>query len=214
MDEHYTRVICDICGAGFASDSRLRAHVASHEKGSYPCEECGKHFSKMVSKQLHIEMVHLKVKRNKCKYCDETFRDYYQKEKHALAVHGIKMREYKCGFCPKVFVRGSNLRSHERLCHIRAETFSCEVCDYKTHHKNTLTRHMVCHSDEKKFQCQVCKKSYARARTLKEHMRIHNNDRRYACQYCGRAFVQKCSLKGHLKTHHREHQNGDSQIQE
>ncbi|KAL0853064.1 hypothetical protein ABMA27_012839 [Loxostege sticticalis] len=204
MNEHYTKYICDQCGAVFASDIRLKAHVSSHEVGSYPCEKCGKVFTKCAYKQLHLQTVHLKAKRNKCTICDETFRDYYQKQKHLLAVHGEKQKEYKCNFCSRSFVTSSNLRSHERRNHIKSQTYTCDVCDYTSFSKDSLTRHLICHTDEKNFKCQVCKKTYARKKTLTEHMRIHNNDRRFPCQYCDRAFIQKCSLKGHMKTHHKK----------
>ncbi|XP_063836962.1 zinc finger protein 454-like isoform X10 [Ostrinia nubilalis] len=204
INEHFMKFICDQCGAGFSSESRLRAHVVSHQIGSYPCEECGKVFSKITSKQLHIQTVHLKTKRNKCMYCEETFMDYYQKQKHSLAVHGMKMRDYKCGYCPRVFFSSSYLRAHERRNHIKTQIFTCDVCEYSSFSKESLTRHMICHTGEKNFKCQVCKKAFSRKKTLTEHMRIHNNDRRFACQHCDKAFIQNCSLKGHLKTHHKE----------
>ncbi|XP_063836960.1 zinc finger protein draculin-like isoform X8 [Ostrinia nubilalis] len=210
INKHYTKFICDQCGAGFASEARLRRHVESHKVGAYPCEECGKVFGKITTKQVHIQTVHLNAKKNKCMYCEELFKNYYQKQQHLLDAHGIKMRIFKCSLCPKIFSRSGSLRCHERYNHIKAQVFACELCEYQSHDKGTLRRHMICHSDEKKYKCEVCEKSYARLGTWKEHMKIHYNIRRFACQYCGRAFVQKCSLKGHLKTHHRDQMKEDN----
>lgn len=204
INEHFTKYICDQCGTGFASDLRLRTHVASHIVGCHPCEECGKVFTSTMLKQQHIERVHRKAKKHKCLYCTETFREYNHKQKHLRTVHGVKTINYKCKFCPKVFDSTSSVRSHERHIHIKLQKYKCDICNYACSIKTMLSDHMMCHTDKKNFECQVCKKTFARKKSLAEHMKIHNNDKRFVCQHCDRAFVQKCSLTGHMKTHHKE----------
>jgi uncharacterized Zn-finger protein len=208
-DKHYNTYVCDQCGDGFASRAGLRIHSYSHSTGSHHCEVCGKAYNSIMSKRQHMKIVHLHVKLNKCTYCSETFRGYYQKLKHIMTVHGKKKYDYKCGFCPKTFLTNSNLRKHERVVHTQGEVYTCETCNYHTYTPQLLKRHMICHSDEKNFKCEVCGKRYARKRTLVEHMKIHNNVRRFVCKYCDKAFVQNCSLKGHMKTHHRDVESTD-----
>ncbi|CAG9789591.1 unnamed protein product [Diatraea saccharalis] len=202
MDEHVSKFICDQCGNGYPTEGRLKMHTYSHKEGSFPCDVCGKVYRSKLGKRHHYQTVHLNVKKNKCTLCPATFRDYYQKQRHLVAAHGLQRPVYTCGFCPKTFLTTSHVRAHERLAHTEAaHKYSCDHCSYHCNNKNALAMHMISHSDEKNYKCQVCNKSYARKKTLTEHMKIHNNDRRFACQYCDKAFIQKCSLKGSATVH-------------
>ncbi|XP_052757204.1 zinc finger protein 79-like isoform X9 [Galleria mellonella] len=200
---HYRNFFCEQCGAEFVTSSGLTGHLKGHIAGPFPCSDCNKVFNTYTARLEHCKRIHTKTKTNLCKYCQARFIDYYQKRKHIKEVHGIDSNEYKCSFCSKVFLVNSTLRAHERQVHLKNQNFTCDICGYQSHYKESIKRHMVCHSNEKNFKCEVCKKSYARKKTLKEHMRIHNNDRRFSCNYCGQAFIQKCSLKGHMRTHHK-----------
>ncbi|KAL0853006.1 hypothetical protein ABMA27_012787 [Loxostege sticticalis] len=204
INEHFDNFICTQCGARFATEFRLRRHGSSHEDGAYPCDRCDKLFKTTESRLNHFQRIHMKVKKNKCMYCEESFGDYTQKLVHLHVVHGLKRKEYKCSFCPKVFKKSSVLRSHERSVHIQLDKFICDFCGYTCYDKKHMVDHMIRHTGVRKYICQVCGKGYARAYTLTEHMRIHNNERRFSCQYCEQAFVQKCSLKLHMKNHHKE----------
>lgn len=203
VKQHYSNHFCDQCGAVFITEHTLKNHLGTHQVGSFPCSVCNKMFKNQISLMQHIKVIHKKAKRNICGVCDQAFRNYYDKLKHMMEDHGIQVPEYKCTYCPRVFILNAHWRAHEKT-HIKPNTYTCDLCQYKHHDKTALRRHMVVHSDERKFKCEVCKKAYARGRTLKEHMRIHNNDRRFACGYCTKAFVQKCSLKGHMRTHHKD----------
>lgn len=202
MNVHFQNFICDQCGIGFITPGRLRTHAFSHETGSYPCESCEKVFRSSNAKNEHHATVHLKVKRHRCPHCTETFRNYFQRNKHIASVHGLKLKEFKCAMCPKVFNLSGKLGVHVRTVHLKVKRHSCGVCEWKFYSKSELKDHMIRHGGERKFQCNVCKKAYARKYTLREHMRIHENDRRFVCSTCGRSFVQNCSLKHHTKIHH------------
>ncbi|XP_052757202.1 zinc finger protein 431-like isoform X8 [Galleria mellonella] len=207
LNEHYRNFSCEQCGAGFVTASSLKGHLATHQIGVYQCTDCDKVYKTEATRLDHYKKIHIKTKKNICKHCQESFTDYYHKRKHMISVHGVGANEYKCSFCPKVFMVSSHLRAHERQTHLKLDTYTCDICDHRTYYKESMKKHLICHSGEKNFKCEICKKAYARKRTLKEHMRIHNNDRRFACQYCDRAFIQKCSLKGHMKTHHKDVEN-------
>ncbi|XP_059056459.1 gastrula zinc finger protein XlCGF57.1-like isoform X6 [Achroia grisella] len=207
LNEHYRNFSCEQCGAGFVTAGGLKGHLGTHQIGVYPCTDCDKVYKTEATRLDHYKKIHIKTKKNICKHCQESFTDYYHKRKHMISVHGVGANEYKCSFCPKVFMVSSHLRAHERQTHLKLNTYTCDICDHRTYYKEAIKKHLICHSGERNFKCEVCNKAYARKRTLKEHMRIHNNDRRFVCQYCERAFIQKCSLKGHMKTHHKDVEN-------
>ncbi|XP_052757207.1 gastrula zinc finger protein XlCGF26.1-like isoform X13 [Galleria mellonella] len=200
---HFRNFFCDQCAAGFVTAGRLRVHLKGHQIGPHPCTDCDKIFNTLAAKIEHYKRVHAKTKRNICKHCQASFMDYYQKKKHMKDVHGIKFNDFKCNFCSKIFLVSSALKAHERQVHLKNKKFTCDICNYQSHYKESIKRHVMCHTGEKNFKCDICKKAYARHSTLREHMRIHNSDR-FVCNYCGRAFVQNCSLKTHIRTHHQD----------
>lgn len=202
MNVHFQNFICEQCGSGFITPERLRTHAFSHESGFYPCESCEKVFRSTNAKNEHYATVHKRVKRHRCPHCPETFRNYFQRNKHVANVHGLKLKEFKCTMCPKVFTVSGKLGVHIRTVHLKVKRHACDVCEWKFYSKSELKEHMIRHGGERKYQCNVCKKAYARKYTLREHMRIHDNDRRFVCTTCGRSFVQNCSLKHHAKIHH------------
>ncbi|KAI5640783.1 zinc finger protein 99-like [Phthorimaea operculella] len=201
MNAHYKNFICALCGAGYISSSRLRIHSRTHEAGSHPCKVCNKVFLNAHARDAHNERVHSNVKRHKCPLCSETFKSYSLKKKHLSAAHEIKVSEFKCDMCPKIFLMIADLNRHKRNEHMKERNYQCKDCELSFFDNYQLKLHSVKHGGERIYRCDVCKKSYARPKTLREHMRIHNNDRRFVCDVCGKAFVQNCTLKDHAKTH-------------
>ncbi|XP_038221160.1 zinc finger protein 624-like [Zerene cesonia] len=203
MNVHYRNYVCDQCGAGYMTKSRLKVHWRySHETGTFPCEVCKKVFPSQHKFNCHYDIVHRSVKKNKCTKCPLRFADYFNKHKHMVEVHGEPPLQYKCNVCDAVFRRRYALSCHVKRRHLEMRDVQCELCAYKCYTGTELKVHMIKHVGERTYQCSVCKKSYARKKTLKEHMRIHANDRRYVCALCGQGFVQNCSLKGHMRAHH------------
>ncbi|XP_053623418.1 zinc finger and SCAN domain-containing protein 12-like isoform X10 [Plodia interpunctella] len=204
LNVHYRNFICEECGNGFASASRLKYHTASHGIKTYPCNSCDKLFTSTAARRHHVSGVHMKEKLNRCPHCLEAFHTFYQKQRHISTVHGLKIKEFKCDLCPKVFIVSGNLLTHKKVVHFNHKRFTCEVCDSKFYFRSELKKHMNTHGAEKNFACDVCKKCYATAKTLKEHIKIHNNDFRFICAVCGQAFVTNYSLKQHQKHHSTE----------
>lgn len=212
MNVHFQNFICEQCGSGFMTPDRLRCHTLTHGTGSFNCEACDKVYRTVNAKNEHYALIHRQVKRHRCPHCPETFKNYFQRTKHITVDHGLKTKEFKCNFCPKVFLGSGKLGHHVRAVHLKLKNYSCNVCEWKFYSKTELKEHMIRHGGEKKHQCPVCKKSYARKYTLREHMRIHDNDRRFSCTVCGKNFVQNCSLKHHMKIHHSVVLSGDPTV--
>lgn len=202
MNFHFQNYICEQCGSGFVTPQRLRTHSYSHETGSYPCGSCDKVFRSTNAKNEHTATVHRQMKRHRCPHCGDSFRNYFQRNKHIMTTHGLKVKEFKCEICPKVFTLSGKLGHHIKTVHLKMKRHACTICEWKFFSKSELKDHMVRHGGERKHQCDICKKAYARKYTLREHQRIHEDDRRFSCSICGKSFVQNCSLKHHIKVHH------------
>ncbi|XP_060809174.1 zinc finger protein 714 isoform X6 [Amyelois transitella] len=202
MNIHFQNFICEQCGNGFMTPERLRTHSYSHETGSFQCERCDKVFKSMNAKNEHFAVVHMRAKRHRCPHCPEAFKNYFQRNKHISNIHGMKLKEFKCSMCPKIFFLSGKLGVHIRTVHLKEKRHACDSCEWKFYSKSELKEHMVKHGGERKYKCDVCKKAYARKYTLTLHTRIHDHDKRFICAACGMSFVQNCSLKKHIKIHH------------
>lgn len=201
---HYPNTVCPLCGKSFVYRHRMQTHMKTHEidgtgTEQLKCPKCDLTFTTRYERAKHVAKHN--IYKNRCQYCNESFKSHPAKLKHLREFHDKKIN-YPCSFCPAVFGACNFRTKHVAQVHKVEKTYSCELCPFASVTSSQLRAHMIKHSGEKKHQCQVCKKAYARRYTLREHMRIHENDRRFACMYCNSAFVQKCSLKSHMKTHH------------
>ncbi|XP_014359581.2 zinc finger protein 28-like isoform X1 [Papilio machaon] len=202
MNVHYRYYICKICDMGYMNQYSLKAHMKTHDIGTFKCDHCDKIFSTLVKKKFHEKYTHNKAIRyiTNCPHCELSFTSYYQRNRHIFNEHNTS--NYKCNVCDKTFILKSKLTTHIKKNHLMERDHICTVCGKGFFMKRLLNEHMITHNGERIFKCAMCNKAYARKRTLREHMRIHNNDRRFKCGLCSLAFVQKCSLKSHMLSNH------------
>ncbi|CAH2230092.1 jg11300 [Pararge aegeria aegeria] len=202
MNTHSRNYVCDDCDAGFVNRKRLLVHQDQHKEGTFKCNVCPEVFSTLTKMKFHIKFAHKPVRyRNKCRLCNEMFKDYNQKMKHMLEVHQVQKTQ-KCSACDRIFATRKAFRVHIQRDHLLERRHQCTVCDKSFFQSNCLKDHMLKHTGRRDFQCDVCLKRYGRKSTLRDHMRIHRDDRRFKCEYCGQTFVQKCSWRGHMRAKH------------
>lgn len=204
MNTHYNNYVCDVCGSSFITTKQYGLHLNNHKIGTFPCEHCPKVFNTETKRKYHVKLVHASYKANKCAHCDQRFANSIKKEKHMAVFHGVKVPDYKCLACDKVYQTRAALACHIKMVHLMERNFTCDYCDKSFFSKLILAEHMIKHTGCKEYVCVVCSKAYARKKTLREHIRIHQDDRRFKCERCGQAFVQKCSLRAHMKSKHGE----------
>ena len=86
------------------------------------------------------------------------------------------------------------------------ELHACSVCDYSTHHKGYMSRHMKSHQRASEFRCGVCQYICSRKSSLVKHMRIHNGEKPYTCGYAGCNFraAQRSNVTVHQRIHNQE----------
>lgn len=179
LNEHYANCICDVCGRSFINSKRLKVHNRTHEKGHFPCSECGKVLKTKTSRANHMESAHTK-RVIKCQICYKPMKHYNDRIKHMSEVHSIT-HKFKCPICFKEYNIKHYLATHIRQTH-GSKNKKCSECGMAFITNHGLKKHMLKHSGEKPFSCSVCSKSYARSYTLREHMRQHDTHKRFTCQ--------------------------------
>lgn len=171
LNEHYANCICDVCGKSFINSKRLKVHKRTHEKGEFPCTECGKVLDSKTSKANHVESAHAK-RQLKCHICFQSMKHYNDRIKHMSDVHNIK-HLFKCPICSREYNIKHYLATHMRQTHGNKNK-KCSECGMTFITNHGLKKHMLKHTGEKPFTCNFCSKSFARNYTLREHItRIH-----------------------------------------
>lgn len=126
-----------------------------------------------------------------CKYCDKTFQSPYKYYKHCMTVtHDKQSPEINllvCENCGKQFRKKYLLEQHLfRVHNVEKEPIPCQFCEYKTHNKTNLERHMALHLNQQShFICDQCGKSYSSIASLKDHISyMHVNVSQSSVIFC------------------------------
>lgn len=195
---------CDHCDSHFKFISGLRRHEAVHDqKQNFTCDTCGKTFIEHIHFLAHMQS-HVKIE-FMCDQCGNYFKVQHALERHIRAVHGSPSdqnvsKTRTCKHCRKVFSTTAELTSHYTSEHIE-EGFLCDDCGKYLKTKMALKLHLRTHTGEKPHICSDCGRGFAQASSLVYHRRVHTGEKPYSCQVCSRRFTQPAHMKTHMKTH-------------
>ena len=120
------------------------------------CKICRKEYSNRFTYKIHINTIHLQLKRYRCDYqnCNQTFPSKYRMDIHKMTHNGIKQ-------------------------------FKCDICNKKFSEKGILKTHYSVHSHKKQYECKYCQKTFKTVSPLYSHMKIiHLHQRKYKCPTC------------------------------
>lgn len=175
--------VCDKCGKGFASGSKLRYHYTVHiETRDVICDICKKGFKSKFHLRIHMD-THLPADQKRTR----------------------KPRDRKktcvCPFCGKISNSISIHTTHMRV-HTGEKRYECHVCFKRFNSKCSHTKHLLVHTGEKPHVCQYCQKAFRQKHHMDTHIRgVHTNEKPYKCKFCPRAFATLGNMRGHEKSH-------------
>ncbi|KAI7538722.1 hypothetical protein KC331_g10177 [Hortaea werneckii] len=203
------------CGKGFTTVTRLRRHMAIHEKKEETrCQEpgCGKVFRKQETLQRHIKADHLGEKAYQCTHV-ETNED------------GVSVE------CGKAFSKPELLRNHEAREH-SGNRYFCDICPVTEEPNDDLVDEMetlakcetrVGFSTYTDLQlhirtvhpptCTQCGKECESNRALNAHVDIEHTSlserQTFKCTWpgCDRGFTKSGNLKVHMQNVHAKARN-------
>jgi KRAB domain-containing zinc finger protein len=122
---------------------------------------------------------------------------------NAATLKTLKIPEFQCEHCDKVFDQNGFLQTHIKVVHKKIRRFFCDLCDFSSYRNNVLELHFkTVHLGNKDFKCTQCDKAFTRRESLRSHVNsVHKKIRRYSCQVCNYTSYFKNEVKKHLKRH-------------
>ena len=204
------------------------------DKKKYECKKCEKKFTKKLTLQMHVKVVHDKIKNLKCDKCSKTFGHIIHLKKHSL-VHknkqekspndvpkstedkDTKIKKHKCEKCNKTFNRVISLNKHIMILHnkkLNKKCKKCNDCEKWFSNKPNLLRHIQkkhsMKTQENKLmengiKCKQCVKYFPSKYRLNRHVRhVHGTVKKQKCPDCDKRFGYTSSLKYHVLKDHNK----------
>ena len=148
---------CGVCGKGFWKSNGLKVHMRKHTgERPYMCQKCGATYPYRFSLAAHMDSKHpssSKVESNmryECKDCNKTYKTRRALKEHEKIHSENTERLHKCGYCGKLFVNQSKLKTHLRV-HTNERPYKCSCCTDAFKESNSLKRHLKSRHGVDKF---------------------------------------------------------------
>lgn len=202
-DFEMSSIKCGHCGKGFQSEESCRVHQYIFHVTNLSCPIENRSFNHNQAFTIHMKNNHSEIFNDethfKCKICDSTFENLYEKLKHMKI---CDMKKIQCHHCDKKFSQKCFLTAHLREVS-GATTVICSFCEKECKNKSDYNIHMRTHTNDKPFKCSLCPKSYKTSSARASHLETHNENG-FLCNVCGQKFKARRILKKHFKNKHQE----------
>ena len=187
------------------STCMLVRHESSITKEPFiKCNHCKKDFKKdgdhkCESKRDETDNFKVKIEQFKCEKCDKVFKKYKSLWNHNNLLH----KKITCDICLKIFNGTKILKAHVKECHEERKN-QCEQCSQSFAKLCYLRDHInSIHKGLKMFQCDVCNEKFTRRNGLKRHDEAkHTKLKKFHCSLCDAAFGRNHLLKDHIRVLH------------
>ena len=83
-----------------------------------------------------------------------------------------------------------------------ATPLCCPHCNYETHRRFLLSRHLQSHSDDRPFKCSICEKGFKTNVALTNHTNVHMGLKPHQCKDCDSGFTTSGELARHQRYRH------------
>ncbi|XP_041985604.1 zinc finger protein 62-like [Aricia agestis] len=189
------RFPCQTCGKEFSKFYELETHKQQvHYPKTIGCDLCTKKFSTEKLLCKHKKTNHVSLS---CYVCNQEY-----SSKNSLRTHMVKHTNNKQDTCPRCNKEFSNPQSYKF--HLKnCGQYICDMCGKEYSQKCSLMFHLACtHGFSNNIRtCLWCDKKFLNASTLKQHEVKHTRERNFTCEICGGKFVTNRALIYHRRLH-------------
>ena len=172
----------------------------------FMCKTCSSTFRNVADLKSHIKIIHLKLKRFRCKICN--YASYYKKTiKSHLKRHNKNQEQSntmvdnsqtqrdleknklnpqrrnnkpQCHICKRTFHAMYYVRSHIRAVHSNVKPHKCSSCSHRTFSKGDLLKHMSMHENSKHAVLRVVENT-SQAENLEDP--LNSDEVKFLCAY-------------------------------
>uniref|UniRef100_A0A182FAG5 C2H2-type domain-containing protein n=1 Tax=Anopheles albimanus TaxID=7167 RepID=A0A182FAG5_ANOAL len=185
-------LVCNDCGASFASLQSYRTHRREHMKENVRFRE-----SNIPEVEEALSLVH------------STALDYTVREEESCY-------RFTCSLCDRSFLRKHNLEKHACAFYKRHQqetgerpTIRCQYCDFQSHQAKEVFVHQRKHQEEgqESIYCTLCDRRFSSTSGLKYHLKRHTGIKAFTCLYCGKNFTANSNLNAHIRNVHSDHKS-------
>jgi len=175
---------CSLCPIAYKQSTDLKRHINSFhlkQKPCFPCETCGKSYSKRFLLNAH------------------------------LLDHSGKPKPYPCSDCDRSYILKSALKHHIRSAHTHANErlFPCAICGKAFRSNRHRDKHTSgVHFNERPSKSKMCGKEFRNPQNLKLHFKTHSKLPSFACPKCSLVYTKELDRSRHyLLEHLGSHEN-------
>jgi len=188
------------------SEDHLDTSVDSNVSNTLKCLLCDKTFAKQHHLNLHIRLVHERLKRKKSKPSlkvtpsSHLVNEQLKPSQSPPKSRNRKDANYCCEICGLQFSLHSEMSRHKRKIH--AKSWKCRICDSEFTTKLSLIKHKNSVHPFKKILCPICGKQFNFKSLMEQHQRSKHSNLKFPCETCGKEFATKLYLMKHSKEVH------------
>ncbi|KAM9164580.1 uncharacterized protein ACDP82_001916 isoform 2-T2 [Pangshura tecta] len=157
--------------ASCAECTRKARRKSPAPEQTFPCAQCGRHFTKRRSLASHLQ-AHARPLLHPCAQCSQRFSSI----RALLAHQRAHTPDRLCRECGQAFGSREAWAAH-RLEHERQKPFTCTECGKGFRRKDRYTMHQWLHAGPGPLACPQCSQHFHLPRQLERHQRLHRGPR-------------------------------------
>ncbi|XP_055618891.1 uncharacterized protein LOC129763766 [Toxorhynchites rutilus septentrionalis] len=196
------RFCCNMCLSSFETAELLEEHVGlMHPKdGILTCPYCPKTFKARPTLRMHI-LNHQGKLPYKCDDCGSRFDRRFYLVKHRERYHTGENRKvihcrFRCKFCPRLFQRKIDRKTHTRMVHSKEIRVKKEKVDQILNDTRTKEDD---DDDEEEEQVVVVKREKSPVPKMRKSLPANPSNE---CVHCGEHFPTAAMLREHIDDQH------------
>ncbi|XP_069363470.1 zinc finger protein 585B-like [Maniola hyperantus] len=195
---------CYICNAGFITSSKMHRHVLTHPE-SWADDD-------VKEEKDSKEAIDIKTEEGENTEGDKKAKKKLRMKK-VLANLNKKSRAsdkkkrlnqkrpHSCEYCQKRFLHLETLQVHKKCHEGESLVFKCNFCLVEYADEAARKAHEASHQGPKPYLCTICGRGYKKRETMIYHRKNHKPDREFICDICTKSFNAQCKLQRHIVSH-------------